>query len=115
MNSQVTVHYADKTADLRVYYNNPNGYAERAEYDAIVGVMWITGAMVQLQGGHGELTKRALLKIAEKLCQRGAERLLIQRAAGKHVPWGTLTHSDGQEDTYMVNLLELQRRGLING
>lgn len=114
MSNTVDVHYAEKTADLRVYYNKPDGYQNRAEFDAIVGVMWITGSMVQLQAGHGELKKRALLKIAQLLYDRGSERVIVQRAKGKTMPWGTLTHSDEHEDTYMINLLELLHRCLIH-
>lgn len=115
MSNSVKVQYTEKTGDLRVYYDKPNGYAERAEYDAIVGVIWVTARMAQLHGGHGELNKRALLKIAQQMFDKGAERLLIQRAKGKHVPWGVLMHSEDQEDTYLVNLLEMLHKGLIRG
>lgn len=113
--NSVEVQYTETTGKLRVYYNKPNGYKNRAEFDAIVEAMWITGSMVQLQAGKGELTKRALLKIAQRLYDKGAERVIVQRARGKGMPWGTLTHSDGVEDTYLVNLLEMRHRGLIHG
>ena len=115
MREQVEVQYSETTGKLRVYYNKPNGYQSRAEFDAIVEAMWITSTMVQLQAGHGELNKRALLKIAQCLYDRHAERVMIKRAKGRVMPWGTLTHSDDHEDTYVVNLLELRHRGLIHG
>lgn len=108
------VHYAHTTGKLRVY-NSPDGYQNRAEYDAIVEALWITQSMVQLQAGHGDLSKRALLAIASRLFKLGCERVLIQRAAGRGMPWGTLTHQEDGLDTYLVNLLDLRDKGLIDG
>lgn len=108
------IHYAHTTGKLRVY-SSPDGYKNRVEYDAIVEALWITQSMVQLQAGKGHLTKRALLAIAETLYRHGAERVLIQRAKGRSMPWGKLTHSDEHEDTYLVDLLEMRDRGLIGG
>jgi hypothetical protein len=107
------VHYAHTTGKLRVY-SSPDGYKNRDEYDAIIEAMWLTQTMVQLQAGHGELKKQALLAIATELFKRGAERVLIQRAKGKRMPWGEMIESTDREDTYLVNLLEMRHRGLIN-
>lgn len=107
------VHYAHTTGKLRIY-RSPDGYKNRAEYDAIVEALWITQSMVQLQAGHGDLNKRALLAIGTELFKRGAERVLIQRAKGRSMPWGVIIESNDQEDTYLVNLLEMRHRGLIN-
>lgn len=115
MTDTVEVQYTETTGKLRVYYNKPNGYANRAEYDAIVESMWITPSMPQLQAGKGKITRRAILKIFQTLLEKGAERVIVQRAKGKGMPWGILIDSDDKEDTFMVNLLELKHRGLIGG
>lgn len=110
--SEIHVEYVDTTGRLKVY-DTPDGYANRDEYRAVIQVLWITTTLVQLQDAKGELSKRALLKISQRLFDKGAEQVQIQRAKGRIMPWGELIESTDTEDTYLVNLLEMRHRGLI--
>jgi len=111
--TEVHIHYAHTTGKLRVY-DQQNGYTDRLEYAAIIEALWISQSMVQLQAAKGDINKRAILAIFGKLFGMGAERVLIQRAKGRRMPYGTLIESGEHEDTYLVNLLELNYRGLLN-
>ena len=108
------IHYAHTSGKLRLYAS-PDGYKNRAEYDAITEALWITQTTIQLQCAKGDLNRRAILAVFAKCYSLGAERIIIQRAKGRKMPWGTVIESDEHEDTYLINLLELRHRGVIDG
>lgn len=108
------IHYAHVSGEMRVF-SDADGYKNRVQYDAIVSVLWLTQTLAQLQGAHGRFNQRSILATYETMLQRGAERLMIKRAKGRKLPYGELIETGAAEDTYLVNLLDLQQRGLING
>ncbi|WP_026601654.1 hypothetical protein [Methylomonas sp. 11b] len=111
--TEIYVEYAETTGRLKLY-DTPDGYEKRKEYQAVMQVLWISSTMVLLQDAKGELSKRALLKISQKLYDKGIERVQIVRAKGRRMSWGEIIESNDQEDVYLVNLLEMRHRGLIN-
>lgn len=107
-------HYTQTAAELRIYADG-NGYAERRDYDAIINVVWIDDATVLLRGAKGTLGCAAVLAVLQTLRRAGAHTLIVNRAKGRVMPFGVRTATREHEDTWRIDLLDLQQRGLIEG
>lgn len=106
------IHYTPTAGELRLYEAG-DGYAGRTDYVAIVNIVWLADNAVMLRGMCGKLGRKALLAGFQRLYDLGAETIIATRAKGRRLPFGWRTISGEQEDTWQIDLADLQRRGLL--
>jgi hypothetical protein len=111
--NNVFIHYADVVGTIRVY-EQADGYQNRQQFFAIIDAVWLSDATVQLQGGHGALTRPAIIAIAKALYHKGATQALIHRPHGKRMPFAKFLYRSEAEDTYAVDLALMHETGLFN-
>jgi len=66
-------------SQIRLYVNNPNGYAERAAYQAIITVSHTGGNRAYLSGAMGEIDRDTLKAALKLLAEHGITEVTIER------------------------------------
>lgn len=83
------IDYSPQTGTIRVF---DSGASYGDPYKAIMQVLWHDKTSAEIQGAHGELTKKDLREIRHTLALMGATHMLVRRAVPHKVPLGVLLY-----------------------
>jgi hypothetical protein len=91
--------------EIRIYHDH-DGYVEKADYLAIVTVVWLSDIKVMLRGAKGEFSKRSFLALLRTLRKAGALTAVMTRTKGKRMPFAKLVEGGEYENTWEIKLEE---------
>lgn len=82
------IRYDETAGDIRIYASaNP---APFEDYVAFCTLQWWSRNICCLRGLRGEINRRQMAALVEKLIELGADLVYAQRAPGRRIPYASL-------------------------